>query len=82
MEATTKTTKIEWPTSSQVQTTEYIEEQRALIVTFKPKMAKYRYDEVNPTEWVEIVKLELTGGSIGKHINASIKPTHPFTKVD
>lgn len=82
METTTKTTKIEWPTSSQVQTTEYLEEQQALIVTFKPKMAKYRYDEVTPMEWVEIVKLELVGGSIGKHINSNIKPTHPFTKVD
>ncbi len=82
METTTKTTKIEWPTSSQVQTTEYVEEQRALIVTFKPKMAKYRYDEVNPDEWVEIVKLELVGGSIGKFLNTSIKPKHPFTQVE
>lgn len=82
METPTKTTKIEWPTSSQVQTTEYLEEQRTLLVTFKPKMANYRYDEVNPEEWSEIVKLELVGGSIGKFINANIKPKHPFTKVD
>jgi len=59
--------------SSQVAEVEFTPETKTIIVTFKPKLVKYEYDNCTESEYNSIVNAESVGKAVGEVLKSSGK---------